>query len=92
MAEAEAENAKTRIDKNPPRAYDLEDRREHQRLIHEVYGYLRTCRTAKCGGDFAGRDYAMVALRRLMARDIEITDAAENKPRKCTCGFFPPPG
>ena len=47
---------------NVPRAYDLEDRREQRRLIVEVSGYLRTCRSTRCGGDFEGRAFAMDAL------------------------------
>lgn len=52
---------------NPPRAYDLEDQREHRRLLQEVSGYLRTCRTTRCGGDFEGRAFALDALESLLA-------------------------
>lgn len=53
---------------NEPRAYDLQDPREQRRLLQEVSGYLRTCRTTRCGGDFAGRAFALDALEGLLER------------------------
>ncbi len=57
---------------NPPRAYDLQDPREKRRLIVEVLGYLRTCRTTRCGGDFEGRAFAMDALEELLKRETSF--------------------
>lgn len=57
---------------NEPRAYDLEDHREQRRLLQEVFGYLRTCRTTRCGGDFAGRAFAMDALEQLLALEASF--------------------
>lgn len=54
---------------NPPRKYDLQDPREQRRLLKEVSGYLRTCRTTRCGGDFEGRAFAMDALEELLTRN-----------------------
>lgn len=55
-----------------PRPYDLEDRRDHQRLLQELHGYLHTCREQHHGTDRPGRMHALDALRQLMARDVEF--------------------
>lgn len=52
------------IDENPPRAYDLNKPADLKRLFHEAWGYLHTCHH-KHGTDWAGRQLAMDALKRL---------------------------
>ena len=53
----------TGYDANPPREYEIDKPEELQRLYRELAGYIRTCRN--CGGDFAGRRFAMEALDKL---------------------------
>lgn len=51
---------------NPPRAYNLDDPAELQRLYSECRGYLNTCSNSHHGTDRAGRRHAIEALDALL--------------------------
>lgn len=58
--------------KNPPRAYDLTDGAEHQRLFRELRGYLSTCLKEHHGTDAAGRLFAADALKEILQRGFTL--------------------
>lgn len=55
------------IERNRPRAYNLDDLTEHKRLFRECSGYLKTCHN-KHGTDWEGRKFAIDALDALIKR------------------------
>ncbi len=58
---------KASIERNRPRAYDLSDPGEMNRLHREVRGYLHTCHK-KHGTDWEGRKFAIDALGALIKK------------------------
>jgi hypothetical protein len=59
-------------DGNSPRAYDLTDGAEHQRLFRELRGYLSTCSQQHHGTDFDGRMHAADALKEILQRGFTL--------------------
>lgn len=57
---------------NDPRAYDLTDGAEHQRLFRELRGYLSTCAKQHHGTDFQGRMFAADALKEILRRGFTL--------------------
>lgn len=57
-----------------PRPFDLDNPAEIRRLLRECEGYLSTCRRDHHGTDFQGRQFAMVALRKLAERYPQVTE------------------
>lgn len=63
---------KKQIAENPPRAYDLTNIVDVQRLIRETRGYLHTCRREHHGTDWEGRRFAVEAFETLAKGDWKI--------------------
>lgn len=64
MAGTSADSLRDLIEKDRPRAYDIDNPAEIKRLQREVWGYLVTCHH-KHGTDWAGRQFAIDALAKL---------------------------
>ena len=60
-----------------PRAYDLADAGEVDRLLREVAGYLETCRRQHHGTDFQGRMFAADAMREFPATIAQLRAEVE---------------
>lgn len=65
IAESKEQERQRKVAEGRPRAFDLTDRSEVQRLFREVRGYLHTCH-GKHGTDWEGRKFAMDALDSLI--------------------------
>lgn len=70
--ETASEVVKKAIKDNPPRAYDLTDGAEHQRLFRELRGYLNTCQKEHHGTDWEGRMFAVDALKEILQRGFTL--------------------
>ena len=55
-----------------PRAYDLTKQYHIDRLMREVYGYLKTCLREHHGTDFEGRQFALEALEDIVNERIVL--------------------
>ena len=56
-----------------PRAYDLSQSQETWRLLHELRGYIQTCRRSHHGTDFEGRQFALDALNEITGGGYDVS-------------------
>ena len=55
-----------------PRAYNLERQTDIDRLMREVYGYLKTCLTEHHGTDLEGRKFALEAIEDIVNERVTL--------------------
>ena len=49
-----------------PKAYELTNPNEIDRLMRELYGYLKVCIDEHHGTDYKGRRFALIALEQII--------------------------